>query len=86
MLAGGAGNGEAMQVEPMTSKLKAPGTKRLKLKYDNLLSSFAFNIELRLYTMVDRGDVVTVGQVDIPRHATQRTLNPRLLSQMEPRL
>jgi len=38
-----------VQVEPMKSKLKAPGTKRLKLKYDNLLSSFAFKFNLRLY-------------------------------------
>jgi len=27
----------------MKPKLKAPGTKRLKLKYDSLLSSFATN-------------------------------------------
>ena len=35
--------GGAVQVEPMKSKLKAPGTKRLKLRYDHLLSIFAFN-------------------------------------------
>jgi len=29
--------------------LKAPGTKRLKLKYDELLSSFAFNFNSRRY-------------------------------------
>ena len=34
----------------MKSKLKAPGTKRLKLKYDVLLSSFAFSFNLRRYT------------------------------------
>jgi hypothetical protein len=34
--------GEAVQAEPMKSKLKAPGTKRLKPKYDNLLLSSAF--------------------------------------------
>jgi len=33
----------------MKSKLKAPGTKRLKQKYDNLLSSFAFTFNLRRY-------------------------------------
>ena len=60
------------QVEPMKSKLKAPGTKRLKLKYDNLLSRFAFNFNLRHYTMVDRGDVVTAGPgiYCSPRHPT----------------
>ena len=41
--------GEAVQVQPMKSKLKAPGTKLLKLKYDNLLSNFAFNFNLRRY-------------------------------------
>jgi hypothetical protein len=30
----------------MKSKLKAPGTKRLKLKYDNLLSIIRFQIQL----------------------------------------
>jgi serine/threonine protein kinase len=31
--------------------LKAPRTKRLKLKYDGLPSSFAFNFNLRLYNL-----------------------------------
>jgi hypothetical protein len=35
----------------MTSKLKPPGTNRLKLTYDNLLSSFAFKINLRRYNL-----------------------------------
>ena len=34
----------------MKYRLKAPGTKRLKLKYDVLLSCFAFNFILRRYT------------------------------------
>jgi hypothetical protein len=38
-----------VQVEPMKSKLKAPGTKRLKLKYDILLLSFAYNFNLCRY-------------------------------------
>ena len=33
-----AAQGRAMQVDPMTPTLKAPGTKRLKLKYVKLLS------------------------------------------------
>jgi len=39
-------HGKAVQVEPMKSTLKAPGTKRLKLKHDKLLSilhQFCFN-------------------------------------------
>jgi len=33
----------------MISKLKAHGTKCLKLKYDSLLSSFNFNFNLRRF-------------------------------------
>jgi len=42
--------GGAVQVDPITPTLKAPGTKRLKLKYHKLLSSFAFNCNLRRYS------------------------------------
>ena len=45
--------GKAVQVEPMKSMLKAPGTKRLKLKKYELLSNFGFNCNLRRYTMVE---------------------------------
>jgi len=44
-----------VQVEPMKPKLKAPGSKRakrLKLKFDNLPSSFAFRFNLRRYSEV----------------------------------
>ena len=34
--------------------MTAPGTKRLKLEYDELLSSFAFNLDLRRYNLVLR--------------------------------
>ena len=36
-----------MPVDPIKPTLKAPGTKRLKLKCHRLLSSFAFNFNLR---------------------------------------
>ena len=36
-------HGKAVQVDPIKPTLKAPGTKRFKVKYDKLLSSFAFN-------------------------------------------
>jgi len=39
-----------VQLESMKPKLKAPGTKRLKLKYIDLLSSCAFIFNLRRYT------------------------------------
>ena len=35
----------------MKPMLKAPGIKRLKLNYDKLLSSFAFNFNLRPYNV-----------------------------------
>jgi len=38
-----------VQVDPIKPTLAAPGTKRLKLKCDKLLSSFAFNFNLRRY-------------------------------------
>ena len=38
-----------MQVDPIKPVLKAPGTKRLKLKCGQLLSNFAFNFNLHRY-------------------------------------
>ena len=50
----------AVQVEPMKPVMKAPGTKRLKLKYVTLLSNSAFDFNLRCYppgkVMVDYTD------------------------------
>jgi len=47
----GGGHGRAVQVFPIKPKLKPPGTKRLKLKCDVLLSNYAFKFNLRCYTM-----------------------------------
>ena len=38
-----------MQVDPIKPRLKAPGRNLLTLKPDELLSSFAFNLNLRHY-------------------------------------
>jgi hypothetical protein len=38
-----------VQVAPIKPTLKAPGTKLLELQYDELLSSCAFNLNLRRY-------------------------------------
>ena len=46
----GDGPGRAVQVEPIKPRLEAPGTKRLILKCDDLLSSFAFKFNLCRYT------------------------------------
>jgi hypothetical protein len=37
----------AVQIDPMKPTLKAPGAKRLKLKYDDPLSNFPFIFNLR---------------------------------------
>jgi len=38
-----------VQVDPMKPMLKPPGSKRLNLKCDTLLSTSAFNLNLRRY-------------------------------------
>jgi len=40
-----------VQVDPIQPTLKPPGTKRLKLNYDETLSIFAFKFNLRRYTL-----------------------------------
>ena len=40
-----------MQVDPIEPTLKAPGTRRLRLNYDVLLSSFALKFNLRRYSL-----------------------------------
>jgi hypothetical protein len=46
-----------VQVDPIKPTLKAPGTVRLKPNYDKLLSSFAFNFNLRRYNVALLNDV-----------------------------
>jgi hypothetical protein len=41
--------GTAVQVDSIKPTLKAPGSKRLKLQYDELHSSIAFKFNLRRY-------------------------------------
>ena len=43
-----------MHVEPMKSKLKAPGTKRLILECDELVSNFAFEFNFCRYNKVEQ--------------------------------
>jgi hypothetical protein len=42
--------GRAVQVVPIKPTLKPPGTKRLKLKYEELPLNFAFKFHSRRYT------------------------------------
>jgi hypothetical protein len=48
----------ALEVHPFKPTSKAPGSKRLKLKHDELLSNFAFSFNLRRYILAD-GTVYT---------------------------
>jgi hypothetical protein len=41
-----------VQVDPIKPTLKPPGTERLKLKYDEAPSKFAFKFNLRRYMVV----------------------------------
>jgi len=41
-----------VQADPIKPMLKAPGTERLKLKHEKLLSNFGFKFNLRRYTQV----------------------------------
>jgi len=47
-----------VHVDPIKPTLKPPGTKRLKLKYEKLVSNFDFNYSLRRY---DKGKPTLVG-------------------------
>jgi hypothetical protein len=44
-----------VQVNPIKPKLKPLRTERLKLTYENLLSSFAFKCNLRRYSKAEQG-------------------------------
>ena len=43
--------GRALQVDPIKPTLKASGSKHLNLEHNELLSSFAFNFNLRHYAL-----------------------------------
>jgi len=47
----------------MKHTLKAPGSKRLKLGYEKLLSNFGFNFNLRRYSLgrVERDNLARMG-------------------------
>ena len=48
-----------MQIDPIKLSVKAPGSERLKLKYEKLVSSCGFKFNLRRYNMgAARGDMM----------------------------
>ena len=49
-----------MQADPIKPRLKAPGTERLKLKYEELLSNFGFKVNLRRYSQVTAATAAAV--------------------------
>ena len=54
--------GWAVQVDPIKPTLKAPGTYRLILEYDQLFSKFAFNCNLRRYNLVDKRRLLEIDE------------------------
>jgi len=55
-----------VQVDPIKPKLKPPGTKRVKLESDVLLSNIAFKLHLRHYTKVPLIDSLCGVTLTIP--------------------
>ena len=68
--------GEAVQVDPIKPTLKAPGTKRLKLKRVDPLSSFGFKFNLHRYIKAEN-----IGQLTSFSGTVTRTseVRPELL-------
>jgi hypothetical protein len=77
VLARGPAPGRPVQVDPIKPKLKPPGTKRLKLNCDILLSTSALKFNLRRYNLASGGaagvlvlhsPISGYGLPDIARH------------------
>ena len=69
-----------MQVDPIKPKLIPPGTKRLKMEYDGLLSKFAFTFNLCRYNKAEQRLVGVVGlaeQVNMAFKTTGTTEHQR---------
>ena len=67
-----------MQVDPLQFVLKAPGTVRLKLHHDKLLSTCAFKFKLRRYS---EGKVEIIDLENVDGQVTQAMLE-RLFNTM----
>jgi len=61
--------GRGVRVDPIKPMFKAPGTEGSKLKYDELLSKFAFKFNLRRYTSVPVGVALVVPPAPAPAPA-----------------
>jgi len=60
-----------VQVDPIKPALKAPGTKRLKPKFDEPLSSIAFKFNLRRYNQLPQHPLPSRGLRAHPGSAVQ---------------
>jgi hypothetical protein len=58
--------GRAVRVDPIKPTLKAPGTERLKLKYEELLSNFGLKFNSRRYISALYSDEVEAGAYTRP--------------------
>jgi len=68
--------GKAVRVDPIEPKLITPGTKRLKLKCDEMLRNVAFKFNLRRYTKVD--------MLAVPTTFRPSWTNPGWAAQVDP--
>ena len=66
--------GQAVQVDPIKPTLKPPGTKRLKLKCDELRSSFGFKFNVRRYALGAGNHYAEIQVVDeiFDKHAADK--------------
>jgi len=68
-----------VQVDPIKSMLKAPGTKRLKLKHDEVLPNFCFQIQLVTLHRGCRGRVAGMG---LHSSTLQLNLSPFIIDRL----
>jgi hypothetical protein len=81
VIAAPASHGRAVQVGPLKPKLKPPGTKRLKPKCDILLSTSAFNFNLRHYILGQRRECPQQRQLGHCQNAIESSEQRRQLTQ-----
>jgi len=59
-----------VQVEPFTPTLKAPGSKHLKLQYDQTLSTFAFKFNLHRFDKAAKAEKAAAARAAAAEKAT----------------